>query len=94
LTRKKITYLVGADNNNSDVTKKHERETRTAIKGIKKLPIKQHGQESAQLFTEAGPRASGFELAPLVRRTRNHAAACHNCLCISNLITRTKGEKT
>jgi len=33
LTREKITYLVGTDNNDSDVTKKHERETRTAIKG-------------------------------------------------------------
>ena len=94
LTRKKIAYLVEADNNNSDVSEKYERETRTAIKGIKKLPIKQQGQESARLFSKAGPRAAGFELAPLVRRTRNHTAACHNRLCISNLITRTKGEKT
>ena len=83
---------MGADNNNSDVTKKYERKIRTAIKGIKKLAFKQHREESAQLLTEAGPQAAGFELAPLVRRTRNHAAACHNRLWISNLIDRTKGE--
>ena len=75
LTRKKIAYLGGADKNNSDITKKYERKIRTAIKGIKKLVFTQHGQKSAQLFTKAGPRTAGFELAPRVRRTSDHAAA-------------------
>jgi hypothetical protein len=79
-TRKKIAYLVGTNKNNITVTKKYVREIRTVMKGIKKLVFKQHGRESTQLFTKAGPRTAGLEPASRVRGTRGHAAARQNRL--------------
>jgi hypothetical protein len=73
LIQKKITDLVGTDKSNPEVTKKHEREVRTAIKGIKKLAFKRYGQVPARLFAKAGQLTVGLELALGAQPRRDHA---------------------
>ena len=73
LTQKKIAFLAGADKSNPEVTKKHEREVRTDIKGIKKLAFKRYEQESAWLFAKVGQLTAGLELALGARPMRDHA---------------------
>jgi hypothetical protein len=70
--RKKITYLVGIDKGNAEVTKKYKREVHTAVRGIKKMAFKRHGQESARLFAKAGQLTAGLELALGARPRRDH----------------------
>ena len=71
--RKKIAVLAGADKSNPEVTKKHEREVRTAIKGIKMLAFKRYGQVSTRLFAKAGQLTASLELALGARPMRDHA---------------------
>jgi TPP-dependent pyruvate/acetoin dehydrogenase alpha subunit len=73
LIQKKIAVLAWADKSNPEVTKKHEREVRTAIKGIKKSAFKRYGQVSARLFAKAGQLTASLELALGGRPMRDHA---------------------
>ena len=87
LIQKKIAFLAGTDKSNPKLIKKYEREVHTAIKGIKKLALKRHGQESAQLFAKADPLTAGLELALGARPRRDHA----NHLTLVSI--RKEGEK-
>jgi hypothetical protein len=71
--QKKIAFLAGTGRKNSLATSKYKRKSRTAKKGTKKLPFKQHEQESTKLFIEGGQTTAGLELAPGARPRRDHA---------------------
>ena len=73
LTQKRIAFLAGPDKSNSEVTKKPEREVRTAIKESKKLAFKRYGQVSARLFAKTEQLTAGHELALGAQLTRDHA---------------------
>lgn len=71
--RKKITYLVGIDKSNPEVTRKYKREVHKAVRGIKKMAFKRYRQKSARLFTKANELTARLDLALGARPRRDHA---------------------